>query len=60
MSTDPANGQLHTLGLLERLHAEASAAEGTYSDLYDRVDTRGRATWQKAKAPRVVHGDDEG
>ena len=32
-------GQLHTLGHLERLRAEARSAEGAYSDLYDRVDT---------------------
>jgi hypothetical protein len=32
------DGRLHTLGLLEHLRAEARAAEGGYSDLYDRVD----------------------
>ena len=40
-TTDPPpeqDGQLHTLGLLERLRADTKGVEGTYSDLYRRVD----------------------
>jgi hypothetical protein len=33
------DGQLHTLGLLERLRAEAKDADGAYSALYRRVDS---------------------
>lgn len=32
------DGQLHTLGLLERLRADTKGVEGTYSALYRRVD----------------------
>jgi len=32
------DGQLHTLGLLERLRAETKAAEAAHSDLHRRVD----------------------
>jgi hypothetical protein len=40
MSQGPANedGQLHTLGLLERLRAETRGFEGAYSKLSERVD----------------------
>lgn len=39
MPTEPeAAGQLHTLGLLEQLRAEASEAWGTSSKLYHRLD----------------------
>jgi hypothetical protein len=38
MSQDHADGQLHTLGLLERLRAETKGIEGAYADLYRRVD----------------------
>jgi hypothetical protein len=40
MSQDPADedGQLHTLGLLERLRSETNLVRGTYSGLYERVD----------------------
>jgi hypothetical protein len=40
MSQDPSDqdGQLYTLGLLERLRAESGAVQGAYSDLYRRVD----------------------
>jgi hypothetical protein len=39
MSQDPeGDGQLHTLGLLERLRAETRGIEGIYSDLYRRVE----------------------
>ena len=40
MSQDPhdQDGQLHTLGLLERLRAETRGAEGAYGDLSGRVD----------------------
>src|ERR1700722_18068859 len=41
MSQDPQNedGQLYTLGLLERLRKEAGLIQGQYSDLYHRVDS---------------------
>jgi hypothetical protein len=39
MDETGTDGQLHTLGLLEQLRAEARSAEGAYSDLHDRVDT---------------------
>lgn len=32
------DGQLHTLGLLERLRAETRLFRGQHHDLYDRVD----------------------
>jgi len=32
------DGQLHTLGLLERLRKETGLIQGQYSDLYRRVD----------------------
>jgi hypothetical protein len=35
---EPDDGQLHTLGILERLPAAARTTEGAYSDLYDHVD----------------------
>jgi hypothetical protein len=40
MSQDPENddGQLHTLGLLERLRSEANLVRGAYGGLYERVD----------------------
>jgi hypothetical protein len=39
MAYDPDDGgQLHTLGLLERLRVEARGIEGVYADLYRRVD----------------------
>ena len=40
MSQDPcdADGQLHTLGLLERLRADTHLVQGAYRGLYDRVD----------------------
>jgi hypothetical protein len=33
------DGQLHTLGLLERLRKETGLVQGQYSDLYRRVDS---------------------
>ena len=38
MIDDTDDGQLHTLGLLERLRAGTRNIEGAYSDLYRRVD----------------------
>ena len=40
MTDDPPDqdGQLHTLGLLERLRAETNLVRGTYDGLYERVD----------------------
>lgn len=40
MSQDATDedGQLHTLGLLERLRAETRLFRGQHTDLYDRVD----------------------
>jgi hypothetical protein len=38
MSADPDDGQLHTLGLLERLRAETKDTKGAYAHLYERVD----------------------
>src|SRR5580704_7373453 len=40
MSQDPDNedGQLHTLGLLERLRSETNLVRGAYDGLYGRVD----------------------
>lgn len=40
MSQDPSDqdGQLHTLGLLERLRTETRGAEGAYDNLSERVD----------------------
>src|SRR5450755_4953772 len=32
------DGQLHTLGLLERLRSEANLVRGAYGGLYERVD----------------------
>jgi hypothetical protein len=32
------DGQLHTLGLLERLRSETNLFQGTYAGLYERVD----------------------
>ncbi len=33
------DGQLHTLGLLERLRKETGLIQGQHSDLYRRVDS---------------------
>lgn len=38
MTADPDDGQLHTLGLLERLRADTRGIDGVYADLYRRVD----------------------
>lgn len=38
MATDPDDGQLHTLGLLERLRSETNLIQGSYAGLYQRVD----------------------
>jgi hypothetical protein len=40
MSQDPEDedGQLHTLGLLERLRSETNVVRGAYDGLYGRVD----------------------
>jgi hypothetical protein len=40
MSQDPGDedGQLHTLGLLERLRSETNLVQGAYAGLYERVD----------------------
>ena len=40
MSQDPEDedGQLHTLGLLERLRSETNLVRGAYDGLYGRVD----------------------
>jgi hypothetical protein len=40
MATQPADedGQLHTLGLLERLRRETGLIQGQYSELYRTVD----------------------
>ena len=40
MSQDPGDedGQLHTLGLLERLRSETNLVQGAYAGLYQRVD----------------------
>ena len=40
MSQDPKDedGQLHTLGLLERLRSETNLVQGAYAGLYQRVD----------------------
>jgi hypothetical protein len=32
------DGQLHTLGLLERLRSETNLIQGSYAGLYERVD----------------------
>jgi hypothetical protein len=32
------DGQLHTLGLLERLRSETNLVQGAYAGLYERVD----------------------
>jgi hypothetical protein len=37
MSTDPDDGQLHTIGLLERLRS-ANLVQGAYAGLYQCVD----------------------
>jgi hypothetical protein len=41
MSQEPESddGQLYTLGLLERLRKETGLIQGQYSDLYSRVDS---------------------
>lgn len=36
--TEDDDGQLHTLGLLERLRAETHLVRGAYDGLYQRVD----------------------
>jgi hypothetical protein len=36
--TEPEDGQLHTLGLLERLRFETNLVRGAYDGLYGRVD----------------------
>jgi hypothetical protein len=38
MTTDPDDGQLYTLGLLERLRSETNLVRGAYGGLYERVD----------------------
>ena len=38
MSEEPDDGQLHTLGLLERLRSETVLVRGAYDGLYGRVD----------------------
>jgi hypothetical protein len=38
MATEPDDGQLHTLGLLERLRADTHLVQGAYGVLYERVD----------------------
>jgi hypothetical protein len=38
MTAEPDDGQLHTLGLLERLRSEANLVRGAYGGLYERVD----------------------
>jgi hypothetical protein len=38
MIAEPDDGQLHTLGLLERLRAETNLVQGSYAGLYQRVD----------------------
>jgi hypothetical protein len=38
MTAAPDDGQLHTLGLLERLRADTQLIQGAYSGLYERVD----------------------
>jgi hypothetical protein len=40
MTDDPSDedGQLHTLGLLERLRSETNLVQGAYAGLYQRVD----------------------
>ena len=38
MDQDCDDGQLHTLGLLERLRSEANLVRGAYGGLYERVD----------------------
>ena len=40
MSQDPGDedGQLHTLGLLERLRSDTNLVRGAYGGLYERVD----------------------
>jgi hypothetical protein len=40
MSQDPEteDGQIHTLGLLERLRSETNLVQGAYAGLYQRVD----------------------
>ena len=37
-SNSEQDGQLHTLGLLERLRADANLVRGAYGGLYERVD----------------------
>jgi hypothetical protein len=44
MDTDTSDdGQLHTLGLLERLRSETNLVRGAYDGLYSRVDKLLRA-----------------
>jgi hypothetical protein len=38
MTAEPEDGQLHTLGLLERLRSETNLVRGAYGGLYERVD----------------------
>ena len=38
MIAEPDDGQLHTLGLLERLRADTHLIQGAYGGLYERVD----------------------
>jgi hypothetical protein len=38
MTAEPDDGQLHTLGLLERLRSETNLVRGAYGGLYERVD----------------------
>ncbi len=38
MTAEPDDGQLHTLGLLERLRVETKDAKGAYSVLCEPVD----------------------
>ena len=38
MTAAPDDGQLHTLGLLERLRSETNLVRGAYDGLYGRVD----------------------
>jgi hypothetical protein len=38
VTTEPDNGQLHTLGLLAHLRSETNLVRGAYGGLYGRVD----------------------
>jgi hypothetical protein len=38
IEAEPEDGQLHTLGLLERLRQKTSSIQNSYSDLYREVD----------------------